>query len=453
MQDLAHWLEKLGMAEYAQRFAENRIDLAVLPELTDQHLKDLRIPLGDRLKMLRAIRKLGNEWPSAQAPMTPTSLSGAAEPSAERRQVTVMFSDLVGSTALSARMDPEDLREVISAYQKCVAETVQRFGGFVAKYIGDGVLLYFGYPQAHEDDPERAVRAGLQLVAAVGDLKTTHPPLQTRVGIATGLVVVGDLIGSGERGIVGETPNLASRLQRLAEPNSVVIAGSTRKLLGNLFEVEDLGARDLKGIAGPVRAWTALRPSGVESRFEALHATGLTELVGREEELELLLRRWSKAKTGEGQVVLLSGEAGIGKSRLAAALTEDLAGDSHTRLRYFCSPQHTDSAFYPIINQMERAAGLAHGDTAQVKLDKLDALLAQTSTSKQDAALFAEMLSLTNDERYPALNMDPQQRRQKTLEALTGQVEVLSRKNPLLMIFEDAHLGRSHEPRNVRSRR
>ena len=223
-----------------------------------------------------------------------------------------MFSDLVGSTALSARMDPEDLREVISAYQKCVAETVQRFGGFVAKYMGDGVLVYFGYPQAHEDDAERAVRAGLELVAAVGALKT-HAPLQTRVGIATGLVVVGDLIGSGasqEQAIVGETPNLAARLQGIAEPNSVVIAESTRKLVGNLFELEDLGAQDLKGIAGPVRAWAALRPASVESRFEAFHASGLTELVGREEELELLLRRWSKAKTGEGQVVLLSGEAG-----------------------------------------------------------------------------------------------------------------------------------------------
>ena len=352
-----------------------------------------------------------------------------------------MFSDLVGSTALSARMDPEDLREVISAYQKCVAETVRRFGGFVAKYMGDGVLVYFGYPQAHEDDAERAVRAGLELIAAVSGLKT-RAPLQTRVGIATGLVVVGDLIGSGEaqeRGIVGETPNLAARLQGIAEPNMVVIAEGTRKLLGNLFELEDLGAKDLKGIAGPVRAWAALRASSAEGRFEALHATGLTALVGREEELELLLRRWSRAKTGEGQVVLLSGEAGIGKSRLTAALLERLAGEPHTRLRYFCSPQHTDSAFYPIIGQMERAAGLAHDDTPQAKLDKLDALLAQTSTSSQDAALFAEMLSLPNDGRYPALDLAPEQRRQRTLEALTSQLAELARRQPVLMIFEDAH--------------
>ena len=338
-------------------------------------------------------------------------------------------------------MDPEDLREVISAYQKCVAETVRRFGGFVAKYMGDGVLVYFGYPQAHEDDAERAVRAGLELIASVAGLKT-RASLQTRIGIATGLVVVGDLIGSGEaqeRGIVGETPNLAARLQGIAEPNTAVIAEATRKLLGNLFELQDLGAKDLKGIAGSVHAWAALRPSSAEGRFEALHASGLTALVGREEELELLLRRWSRAKTGEGQVVLLSGEAGIGKSRLTAALLERLATEPHARLRYFCSPQHTDSAFYPIIGQMERAAGLTHDDTPPAKLDKLDLLLAPTSTPKQEAALFAEMLSLPNDGRYPALDLPPPQRRQRTLEALIAQIEALTRSAPVLMIFEDAH--------------
>ena len=301
-----------------------------------------------------------------------TTASASPEDRAERRQVTVMFSDLVGSTALSARMDPEDLREVISAYQKCVAETVGRLGGYVVKYLGDGVLIYFGYPQAHEDDAERAVRAGLELVTAVGSLKT-HAPLQTRIGIATGLVVVGDLIGSGEaqeRGIVGETPDLAARLQGIADPNSVVIAESTRKLLGSLFELDNLGVRDLKGISGPVKAWAALRPPSIESRFDALHAGGLTELIGREEELDLLQRRWSAAKTGQGQVVLLSGEPGIGKSRLTAALLERIAAEPHTRLRYFCSPQHTDSALYPIISQMERAAGFAHDDAAQAKLDK-----------------------------------------------------------------------------------
>ena len=390
--DIVVWLRSLGLGQYEAAFRENEIDETVLPNLTAEDLKDLGVGIvGHRRKILDAIAALraDAEREDAVSHCSLVETDTTPEDRAERRQVTVMFSDLVGSTALSARMDPEDLREVISAYQKCVAETVQRFGGFVAKYMGDGVLMYFGYPQAHEDDAERAVRAGLELVAAVSDLKT-HAALQTRVGIATGLVVVGDLIGSGasqEQAIVGETPNLAARLQGIAEPNSVVIAESTRKLVGNLFELEDLGAQDLKGIAGPVRAWAALRPASVESRFEAMHASGLTELVGREEELELLLRRWSKAKTGEGQVVLLSGEAGIGKSRLTAALLERLAAEPHTRLRYFCSPQHTDSALYPIISQMERAAGFAHDDTAQTKLDKLDALLAQSFTPRQDAAL------------------------------------------------------------------
>jgi predicted ATPase len=307
--------------------------------------------------------------------------------------------------------------------------------------MGDGVLVYFGYPQAHEDDAERAVRAGLDLVAAVGDLKT-HASLQTRVGIATGLVVVGDLIGSGasqEQAIVGETPNLAARLQGIAEPNSVVIAEGTRRLVGNLFELEDLGAKDLKGIAGPVWPWAALRPASVESRFEAFHSTGTTELVGRDEELDLLLQCWSKAKTEEGQVVCLSGEAGIGKSRLTAALLERVANEPHTRLRYFCSPQHTDSALYPIISQIERAAGFAHEDTAQAKLDKLDAVLEQSFTPPQDAALLAELLSLPSDGRYPTLQLTPQQRRQQRLEALSAQPEALSRTRPVLMIFEDLH--------------
>ena len=412
--------------------------------MTQEDLKEIGVgPVGHRRILLEAIAALRADA-TGKAPSADVGVRFPERLSRRPRRAppsTVMFSDLVGSTALSARMDPEDLREVISAYQKCVSETVQRFGGFVAKYMGDGVLIYFGYPQAHEDDAERAVRSGLELVTAVGGLKT-HAPLQTRVGIATGLVVVGDLIGSGasqEQAIVGETPNLAARLQGVAEPNSVVIGESTRKLVGNLFEFQDLGAQDLKGMAAPVQAWSALRPSSVESRFEALHATGLTELVGRDEELELLLRRWSKAKTGEGQAVLLSGEPGIGKSRLSAALLECLAGEPHTRLRYFCSPQHTDSALYPIINQMERAAGFAHDDAAQAKLDKLETLLSQSFTPRQDAALFGEMLSLTNDGRYPKLELPPQQRRQKTLEALTAQIETLSSTKPVLMIFEDAH--------------
>ena len=444
--DLGGWLRSLGLEEYEAAFRDNKINERVLPNLTQEDLKEIGVgPVGHRRILLEAIAALradaAGKAPSADVATASVTPSVSPEDRAERRQVTVMFSDLVGSTALSARMDPEDLREVISAYQKCVAETVQRFAGFVAKYMGDGVLVYFGYPQAHEDDAERAVRAGLALVTAVGDLKT-HAPLQTRVGVATGLVVVGDLIGSGasqEQAIVGETPNLAARLQGGAEPNSVVIAESTRKLVGSLFELEDLGTKELKGISGAIRAYAALRPASVESRFDALHASGLTELVGREEELELLLRRWSKAKTGDGQVVLLSGEAGIGKSRLTAALLEAAGAAPHIRLRYFCSPQRTDSALHPIISQMERAAGFTYEDGPQTKLDKLDALLAKTFTPRQDAALFAEMLSLPNDGRYPALELAPQQRRQRTLEALNAQVEALAQQAPVLMIFEDVH--------------
>jgi len=436
--DIDGWLRRIGLAQYAEMFRANDIDIELLGRLTNDDLKDIGVvSFGHRKKLLEAIAELAGAFPVSPQP----AIEPKARDAAERRQVTVMFSDLVGSTALSARMDPEDLREIIAAYQKCVAEMVRRFGGFVAKYLGDGALVYFGYPEAHEDDAERAVQAGLELIAAVSALKT-RASLQTRVGIATGLVVVGDLVGSGEaqeRGIVGETPNLAARLQGIAEPNTVVIAEGTRKLLGTLFELEDLGLKDLRGIAGQVRAWAALRTSSVESRFEALHAAGLTALVGREEEIELLRRRWSRAKSGEGQVVLLSGEAGIGKSRLTAVLVESLTPEPHTRLRYFCSPQHTDSAFYPIIGQMERAAGLLHDDMPRQKLDKFDALLVQTSTSLEDAALIAEMLSLRDDGRYPVLELTPQQRRHKMLEALTAQMETLSRQNPVLMIFEDAH--------------
>jgi class 3 adenylate cyclase/predicted ATPase/tRNA A37 threonylcarbamoyladenosine biosynthesis protein TsaE len=443
MQQIAEWLEKLGLSEYAQRFAENRIDFSVLPDLTDQDLEKVGVLLGDRRKILRAIANLEGNQTRAAAALVAASLASQPQDAAERRQVTVMFCDLVGSTALSARMDPEDLREVLSAYQRCATETVRRFGGFVARYMGDGVLVYFGYPEAHEDDAEEAVRAGLELIAAVTALNSPVA-MQTRIGIATGMVVVGDLIGWGdaeERGIVGGTPNLAARLQGIAEPNMVVIAEDTRKLVGNLFELQDLGARDLKGITGPVRIWAALRPASVEGRFEAMHASGLTDLVGREEELDLLLRRWSKAKTGEGQVVLLSGEAGIGKSRLTAALLERLATEPHARLRYFCSPQHTDSAFYPITSQMQRAAGLVHDDTAKAKLDKLDALLAQSSTSRLDAALLVEMLALPNDGRYPALELAPEQRRQKTFAALGAQLATLARSSPVLLILEDAQWG------------
>jgi len=435
--DVGDWLRSVGLGQYEATFRASEIDADILPELTDSDLEKLGVPLGHRKRLLKAIAGLG-----VAAAAAPTPTPRTAADASERRQLTVMFVDLVGSTALSAKLDPEDLRSVIGAYHRCCTELIERDGGFVAKYMGDGVLAYFGYPQAQEDDAELAVQAGLAIVAAVPQLRTVAGvPLRVRVGIATGVVVVGDLIGAGaarEQAVVGETPNLAARLQAVADPDTVVIAEGTRRLLGNLFELKDLGTKDLKGIAEPVRAWAALRAGSAEGRFEALHASGLTALVGRDEESELLLRRWARAKSGEGQVVLLSGEAGIGKSRLTAALLEHLAGEPHTRLRYFCSPQHTDSALYPVIGQMARAAGLAHDDAAQATLDKLDMLLARTATSQEDAALFAEMLSLASDGRYPVLTLTPPQRRQRTLEALITQTEALSRQNPLLMVFEDA---------------
>jgi class 3 adenylate cyclase len=395
--DLGGWLRSLGLDQYEAAFRANEIDIDVLPELTEIDLEKLGVPLGHRKRLLKAIAGL-----AAADKLPPTSGLAPVRPetdAAERRQVTVMFSDLVGSTALSARMDPEDLREVISAYQKCVAETVRRFGGFVAKYMGDGVLVYFGYPQAHEDDAERAVRAGLELIAAVAGLKT-RAALQTRVGIATGLVVVGDLVGSGEareRGIVGETPNLAARLQGIAEPNTVVIAEGTRKLLGNLFELQDLGAKDLKGIAGPVRASAALRASSVEGRFEALHATGLTALVGRDEELELLLRRWARAKTGEGQVVLLSGEAGIGKSRLIAALMENVATEPHTRLRYFCSLGYPEAALADADQALKDAREVGQATTLMQALGNVRTIYFQRGNYTKVKAVADELVALADE--------------------------------------------------------
>jgi class 3 adenylate cyclase/tetratricopeptide (TPR) repeat protein len=442
MQEIADWLEKLGMSQYAQRFAENDIDVRALRYLTDQDLKDIGVSLGHRRRMLGAITELAGAAPAAPGSTTTTAGPAPPQDSAERRQLTVMFCDLVGSTALSTKLDPEDLRSVIGVYHKCVAETVAGFDGFVAKYMGDGVLVYFGYPHAHEDDAERAVRAGLALIETVGKPRMQEP-LQVRIGVATGLVVVGDLVGSGEareRGVVGETPNLAARLQGIAAPNTVVIAEGTRRLLGNLFEVEDLGPAALKGIAGPTRSWVVVRASSVESRFEALHTSGLTALVGREEETELLLRRWARAKTLEGQVVLISGEAGIGKSRLTAELLERVAAERHTRLRYFCSPHHQDTALYPFIAQIEHAARFDREDTVATKMGKLESLLALSGESVADTVMVvADLLSLLADIRGSSLPADPAQRRELILVTLIEQLEALVRRRPGLVLFEDAH--------------
>jgi class 3 adenylate cyclase/predicted ATPase len=340
-------------------------------------------------------------------------------------------------------MDPEDLRALIGAYHRCCAELVESNGGFVAKYMGDGVLVYFGYPRAHEDDAERAVRAGLELATAVPALQTgARTALQARVGIATGLVVVGDLLISGEgreRGVVGETPNLAARLQALADPGGVIIAYSTRRLIGNFFECRELGAVEAKGFKEPVQAYQVLRASIVEGRFEALHSAIRTPLVGREEEIELLLRRWQRAKGYEGQVVLLSGEPGIGKSRIATTVQERIAGEPHIRLRYFSSSYHANSALYPVIHQLEREAGFLHDDPPETRRSKLEALLAPTSPPAPDAALFAELLSLPAADAYPLLDLAPQRKKQKMREALLRRFESLARQCPTLMAFEDIH--------------
>ena len=398
-----HVAARPGARTIRAAFRDNDVDGEVLPELTADDLISIGVTsVGHRRKLLAAIAALGaspspHACHGAAAASAPILPAAGARVDAERRQLTVMFCDLVGSTALSARLDPEDLREVIAAYHRAVAEVVASFHGFVAKYMGDGVLVYFGYPQAHEDDAERAVRAGLGLIDAVGRLDVKSVKLQARVGIATGLVVVGDLIGEGsaqEQSVVGETPNLAARLQALAEPDAVVIAAGTRRLVGDLFEYRDLGAVEVKGIAAPVPAWQVLRPSAVASRFEALRGSALTPLIGRDEEIDLLLRRWERVKAGDGQVVLISGEPGIGKSRITAALEERLHAEPHLRLRYFCSPYHQDSALYPFIDQLGRAAGFARDDPPAARLEKLEALLARAAPPDEDVAFLADLLSL-----------------------------------------------------------
>jgi class 3 adenylate cyclase len=445
--DVAAWLRGLGLEQYAQLFRDNDIDGEILCGMTAEDLKELGISsFGHRRRLLNAITALGGGPPTRDvAQSAPNATSAPTSPptiEAERRQLTVMFCDLVGSTALSAQLDPEDLREVIGAYHRTVADVVAGFDGFVAKYMGDGVLVYFGYPRAHEDDAERAVLAGLGVIAAVGRLHVRSVELQARVGIATGLVVVGDLIGEGsaqEQSVVGETPNLAARLQAWAEPDAVVIAASTRRLVGNLFEYRDLGSVEVKGIAAPVPAWQVLRPSVVESRFEALRGSALTRLVGRDEEIGLLLRRWARAKAGDGQVVLISGEPGIGKSRIAAALTERLQAEPHFRLRYFCSHYYQDSALFPFIDQLGRAAGFTPDDSSAAKLEKLEGLLARATPPDEDVALIADLMSLPTSERHPLPKLSAQRKKERILEALIRQLEGLARQQPVGMVFEDAH--------------
>jgi predicted ATPase/class 3 adenylate cyclase len=363
-----------------------------------------------------------------------------ARAEAERRQLTVLFCDLVGSTELSAKLDPEDMREVIRAYQQCCAEVVKRWDGHIANYMGDGVLVLFGYPQAHEDDAERAVRAGLEMTASVARLTTGDSLLAARVGIATGQVVVGELFGedSQEQPVAGETPNLAARLQTLAQPGTVVIAARTRRLLGGLFELADLGPTRLKGFAEPLAAFRVVGKGRAEGRFEALRGQGLVELVGREHEIGLLVDRWLRAKEGEGQVILLSGEPGIGKSRIVRALRERVAGEPHSTLSHYCSPHHTNSTLAPVIGLLERAAGFADDDGTDVKLDKLEVLLAKGTDALSVAVpLVGALLEIDTSDRYPAPTLSPQRQKQRTLEVLVEQVEGLAARQPVLAVYED----------------
>ena len=433
--EITDWLRKLGLEQYAPAFRDNAIDSKVLPRLTAEDLKELGVTMvGHRRRLLDAIAALSDETPAAVVGLTSRAAPESAD--AERRQVTVMFCDLVGSTALSTRFDPEDLKEVIGSYQRAVTEAVTGFDGFVAKYMGDGVLVYFGYPQAHEDDAERAVRAGLRAIEAIDRLGPVK--LEVRIGIASGSVVVGDLIGKGssrEQSIIGETPNLAARLQALATPGALVIAASTRQQIGELFDLEDLGRKQLAGFYEPQLAWRVLGESPEVGRFAALRS-GRSPLVGRDEEIELLMRRWKQAKSGEGRVVLISGEPGIGKSRLTVALSECIGSEPHTRLRHFCSPHYQDSALHPYILQLERAAEFARDDTIEGKLSKLRARLA-SGTRDEDFALFSELLSLPSS--TADLNLSPQRKRDALLNAFLNQLEAESRQQPVWMVLEDAH--------------
>ena len=430
-EDVTRWLEQNGLGKYADAFDENDVDVTDLPLLSEDDLREIGLPVGPRRRFLAAV----TEAPSADRDMpTPSPMAESISTSgaAERRQLTVMFCDLVGSTELSQQLDPEDLSEINRAYQDACKAAIDRYDGYLARYMGDGVMAYFGHPQAHEDDAERAVHSGLAVVELVTTLnasvgKKYGVELSVRVGIATGPVVVGDQIGEGssqESAVVGETPNLAARLQGIAANNNIVVGPGTHELARERFAYDELGMQSLKGIAEPVPAWRVIGPASAESRFEAGHRTGLTPLVGREHEIGLLLDRWTQAKDGDGQVVLLSGEPGIGKSRITETLLERTASDDPVRLRYQCSPYHKNSALHPIIERLEREAKFDSAETNEVNLGKLELLLEDEGTEVESVVpLFAALLAIPTEGRYPAIEMSPERQREATLEVIVAHME------------------------------
>jgi class 3 adenylate cyclase/tetratricopeptide (TPR) repeat protein len=433
--ELRVWLEKIGLGQYAATFVENDIDLAVLPDLSDADLQSLGLSLGHRRRLQRAAAALGKTPERAE----PDAGEPDARREAERRQLTVLFCDLVGSTELSRRHDPEDLRDLMRRYQDAVSGAVVRHGGYVANFLGDGIVAYFGWPRAGEEDAADAVRAALDAVAAVEELS-----LRARAGIASGTVVVGDLEAAGRRqagAIAGDTPNLAARLQGLAAPGEVVIAGLTRQLVGGAFLLDELGPQQLKGIAEPIPAWRVVGDRAIESRFEA-RAGRLTPLVGRELEMGLLVERFERAAAGEGQALLLSGEAGIGKSRLIQALYDHLASAAEPpiRIRMQCAPFYAASPLQPVIRHLRHAAGFRAEDTPDETLDKFEALLRQAGADiGRSAALLAPLLALPAERYGPPADLTPAQRDEQILRALVDQPLGLAARRTVLFVLEDAH--------------
>jgi class 3 adenylate cyclase/tetratricopeptide (TPR) repeat protein len=446
--DIGEWLRSIDLGQYEATFRDNEIDDEIVRSLTADDLKDLGVTLvGHRRRILAAIAELSTPAASipavAGAERQPPAVE-SPQAAAERRQLTVLFCDLVGSTAMSSRLDPEDMREIIRAYQDACTGVIARYDGFVAKFMGDGVLAYFGFPRAHEDDAERAVRAGLDLTDAVANLPTPNAEiLRTRIGVATGIVVVGDLVGHGsaqEQAVIGDTPNLAARLQTRAEPGGVLIADQTRRLLGDAFELKPLELHDLKGLDASIRAWAVLREAETETRFEASRSNRMTPFVGREPEVGLLIERWRDACAGEGKVALLSGEPGIGKSRILAALRERIADEPHLVVRYQCSPHHVNGAFYPIIGNIWRACEFGNEEPPAARLEKLEAMAHRSRLEPMEIVPFvASLCSVPLEGRYAQPGMAPAEQKERLIGALLALFQGLTREAPVLALLEDAH--------------